>query len=1744
MLPEQQQRIMQYFIEEAKDHLNTIEQGLLNLQSTIEDSEQVNEVFRAAHSVKGGAGMLGISSIEETSHRLEDCFKLLKECPVEVDQKLESLFLRVFDALKDLVDQLSVTPYGLEEEVAQAIMSGVEPVFIELTAHLGGLVSHSGLIVPGAAKSAPAAAKVAAKVPAVAAKQTKAAKQKSGELQEESALQLIFQSDVPAHLREMLQLFKQPDGQQSRQKLQDICRSLVRAGEQFDLRNWSELLECAAKAISNPNITYSTLAPLVIKEIKQAQELVLAGLGAEIAVSSKLKALQPAQKIQPAPAERAVAGAGSPSRSSSRVGAGMSGAKKSEAGKAKSPSTAHGGAIVPGEEGEDFTRQSSIVNRYTPANEAPAGKRAGHTGPEVGMAELNSLADLFEGESPELDSNWEPEEVNEPNREKTDNSRVEASANISSDLLASDFSDLLFEEDSKDEPAEEVNTVDELNSLFGDAFLDDDSWGAAAAEGENLFDTSSEELVEEGLTFDFSNFDDAPQTGAAKHAHGSLVDATDDFESLNLEGNDSDLIAFSETNNLEELFAGLNEKDPMFADSPSQSKTSGSAESNLEALFEDSDGLDFSPQPPSLSIQPAASASQTQAAQEWNELWDSGGAAGPETAEPSWDQPVSGDNLEFGSLFEEEHALKPSPAPASAAATHDDLNDLLAITEPQNIPTTSAVEEISLDLFPETTTDSFPDWEHLDLDDLQTSPQGSKQTSSENLDALFGDSNLEQYPEGELDWDAETNLEDLLGLETEADTSWFDTETVSEEVATKPAIGQAANGVPFTQPAEETLNFDGDLTDLFELADEEPQETPTTAGSDNSLDFGEMDLFGGETDASAAETGLESSFAEEWDLFEGADLDLDLLSTEAEETPSMSGDLNALFGSEPPLETELPDFSSNWLNSDVASEEESLTFEDLTVAAAAVNSENLFEGLEDSSNEIDNFDFDNSLLDTAEAENFEQSLKQAEPVVQAASLTLDTAGAFNDLEALLEEKPTALMVEGAPSAVFSELENFLNPPAPPAPTPKPVAARSVPEPMAKPAQQESEFADLEELLSLSEMTMPGGRATAKASPGPISPKMRPKAFAEQTMRVPIKQLDNLSNLVGELVVNRNSLEQDQERLRQFLDNLLHQVQQLSDVGQRMQDLYERSLLEISLLSSRQHYQSSRNKPARDVHLSGASFDALEMDRFTGFHTQSQEIIELIVRVRESAADIEFLVDETEQVTRQLRQVTTQLQEGLTRSRMVPFSSLERVFPLARAVRDKAIEHGKQAEIRLEGRDTMLDKLILEHLSDPLKHLINNAIAHGIEMPEVRQRLGKPAVGRITIRAFHQGNQTVISFSDDGAGIDTERVKIKAAEKGLIKQSDVATMSRLDVYELLYHPGFSTMEQANMTAGRGVGMDVIRNDLSEIRGVITTDSTPGKGTTFTIRLPLTLSISKALCCISDRARIAFPMDGVEDMLDVPRDRVQTSADGQTCIPWRDSMLPFRHLRELLAYNRHLGRGSVYGSNAEDDVISVVVLRSAGNYLALQVDQVLGEQEIVIKQLEGPVPKPIGVAGATVMGDGRIVAIADVLELIDLAAGRLRKESGGALWDEATHTPAELPPEKTEPTVLIVDDSITVRELLSMTFNKAGYRVEQARDGQEAWEKLRSGLPCDIVFCDIEMPRMDGLELLSRMQKDPILTDLPIAMLTSRGADRHRQMAVQLGARGYFTKPYLEEALLEAANRMLKGEVLVITKAEAS
>lgn len=688
------------------------------------------------------------------------------------------------------------------------------------------------------------------------------------------------------------------------------------------------------------------------------------------------------------------------------------------------------------------------------------------------------------------------------------------------------------------------------------------------------------------------------------------------------------------------------------------------------------------------------------------------------------------------------------------------------------------------------------------------------------------------------------------------------------------------------------------------------------------------------------------------------------------------------------------------------------------------------------------------------------------------------------------------------------------------------------------------------------VSSPGNQQAEKveATPAPANTGRGGTALFEQTVKVPVRLMDNLNNLIGELVINRNSLEQDQERLRRFLDNLLEQVQNLNDLGGRMQDLYERSLLENSLLASKSStgaYQTIRGNgsQANGETDSGSSsnhreeYDPLEMDSFSGFHQLSQEMMELIVRVRESTSDLEFLVDSVEQEARIFRQVTTQLQEGFTAARMVSFSQVADRLP--RAVREISLKLNKKAQLKVEGEDTLVDKMILEQLYDPMTHLVNNAITHGIESPEERKAAGKPETGTIKVEAHHQGNQTIISLSDDGAGLDPVRIRRKAVEKGLVSQVEANNLPDIDIFDFIFHPGFSTKEKADDFAGRGVGMDVVRSTLSKLRGSINIDSTLAKGTTFTIGLPLTLSITTALCCKLGQSNIAFPMDGVEDKFETSKENIKVNQQGERFVRWQKSstLLPFKHLSELLSYNRTLTRTDVYAAQSESDEISVVVLRSTGNLIAVQVDQVVGQQEIVIKQLSGPIPKPVGVAGATVISDGSVMMIADVLELIDLFYGRVRKDVMNSMLAQQEKA-AEQEQGEAEPMVLIVDDSITVRELLSQSFSKAGYRVEQARDGKEAWEKLRSGLACDMMLCDIEMPRMDGLELLSRVKEEERFAELPVGMLTSRGAERHRQMANRLGAKGYFTKPYLEEVLLDAAKRMLKGENMMNRKASVS
>ena len=1955
MLPEQQQRILGYFIEEARDHLNTIEQGLLNLEGTLNDPEIISEVFRAAHSIKGGAAMLGLTSIQHTSHRLEDCFKLLIEHPVQVDQKLESLFLGVSDTLKALLEHLS-GPFGLSEDAANTLMLETEPVFQWLNQHLELLVEqgNSGVATTPSAtelhttsvENVPTLTELFLRqdIPSLA----EDTDQESPEISFSIAPQEMpdahglanaarspviakennnwgkFQAQVLQTLREMLQLFKQTTTPSTRQNLQQCCYQLVRLGETWNLSKWCGLCQAAASAIGNPENTYLTLAKIVITEIKQAQELVLQGKEAEIAISQQLEALlsfaeielleitpdlfdeQPTALTELSIAPKLILSVNTP-----------------ETGKTEQLVITN--LSEPIEEfnlDEDSSERPDLQLQGIPLNAAihtsfsftihdeahPISSNLDPNGPEVGIAELNTLADLFEGETPELDETWHQEQTLD--LVATDDFGIDFS---SSDAEAADgdLSDLLsFDEDTSNEQHPAITpTTEDLSLLFGDNFLEKENsesqnqqTSATTVELSdiNVINLNLDSYPDENLQ-EFTEITSEPQQPPGEIVQNSVNknDVVEDLLTLALD-DDVELLPTGEVTQPEtEAFASVelstsqqNSFDNLFLETKNANWVEEIIPSDYVELPQQT-GLSSDNLFAEMEEHPLLPTSEP----EIGDLFDTSPAIAPEFSQSEndlsnfWNQETIEEQDEFDSLIEQnverglEESLfaeeaddifaesqQPIPSPIASFDIEedfdinfqhqeqldlvfssdygDDLFDELAPSNSTISPTISdriqssppetplfaqhPGEEIlrrsqqpeALDFVPEFTNQppeisavdlelnsfsSFDENPQLLFEDVATddSTYIQMETTDNTVDELSPTETSLDINFGETSDSAQVQPGDLFGSFDENPQLLF--EDVATDDSTYIQMETTDNTVDELSPTETSLdiiNF-GETSDsallpaqpgdLFGSFDENPQllfedgaindstyiQMETT---DNAVDvsptetfldinFGESsdsaqaqpgDLFGSfdenlqllfedvaiddstyiqmETtdntvDVSPTETSLDINFGESSDLVQTSP---EVLSTE----PNNNLETAFEFTDNTDFEGTEPSFANDLLFTETARSEaknqEELEENAVTIELKAVN---------DFTQTVIQEDVETDLWDQGETSEAAPVLEEENAIVTSTEelVTTETIEVvaledeFAYLEALLEEEvalnPKATSI---PEVDFAALEELLGtdndsdaydglPQRQPFDTQPVLANNPIPSPAIK-----DEFGDLEKLLAEADQTISHSPLLKSNTSKTPRPSTRRATRFEETMKVPVKQLDDMSNLVGELVVNRNTLEQDHERLRQSLDNLLIQVQQLSDVGARMQELYERSLLEASLLAGRKKKDSGFQAPDSNA---DRGFSELEMDRFTPFHTLSQQMIERIVRVRESASDIDFVTEETERVARQFRQVTTQLQEGLTRARMVHFA--QTIDRWRRGVRDNAIKCGKQVELVIEGGDTLIDKMILDHLTDPLTHMLNNAIAHGIETPEERQAAGKPPVGIITIRAFHQGNQTIISVGDDGAGIDSARVKAKAVKIGMITEVQAKAMSRLEVYDLLFQSGFTIKDQADEISGRGVGMDVVRSEISEIRGTVNTDSLLGKGTTFTIRLPLTLSICKALCCVSDRSRIAFPMDGVEDTLDIPVKNIQHDANGQSFISWRDTVLPFRPLKELLTFNRQISRGNVYGGTRDDDMVSVVVVRSANTLIALQIDLVLSEQEIVIKQFEGPAPKPIGVAGATVLGDGRIMPIADVLEIIDIFQGRISTQIGGNSWQQKA-TPPDTSPAKIDPTVLIVDDSITVRELLSLTFNKAGYRVEQARDGQEAWDKLRSGLPCDIVFCDIEMPRCDGLELLSRIQKDSNLNHLPIAMLTSRGADKHRQIAAQLGASGYFTKPYLEEALLEAAARMLKGEKLVSTTSNVS
>ncbi len=637
----------------------------------------------------------------------------------------------------------------------------------------------------------------------------------------------------------------------------------------------------------------------------------------------------------------------------------------------------------------------------------------------------------------------------------------------------------------------------------------------------------------------------------------------------------------------------------------------------------------------------------------------------------------------------------------------------------------------------------------------------------------------------------------------------------------------------------------------------------------------------------------------------------------------------------------------------------------------------------------------------------------------------------------------------------------------------------------------------------------------------------PAQVAEQTIRVATKQLEEIGDLFGELTIDRNGLNLNLQGLRQLVANLQAKVKQLEQSNFKLREAYDlTSTAERSPVGDETWTQSEATLTSNLTD----ELDLLEFDRYSELHFLSQEVMDNIVQIEELTTDLDTQLNDTERTNRDLNRTAKQLQTGLTQVRMRPISELFDRFP--RAIRNLSIEHSKPIDLQLKGGSTLIERSILEALNDPLMHLLRNAFDHGIEPSAVRRANDKSDTGKIEIGATYRGNQTVITIKDDGGGIDLDKIRAKVKKMG-IDDKEIANFKDSELIDLIFEPGFSTADKLTDLSGRGVGMDVVRTNIRALRGDIFVDTKLGKGSTFTITVPFTLSVVRVLIVEVNGLWLAIPSNIVEEIILLNPERIISTA-GQKMLQWEDFTVrliqPGQYLR-IPDFTPPLAT-----SNAPTiDSPTVLMIDQGQDVVAVAIDKFWGEQEVTIRQPQGNIKMPPGFTGCTILGDGRIVPLLDAIEFVrwidgDFAGSHALRTNTLNFNTEDTSTPAPAAPVQ-RPRVLVVDDSINVRRFVALTLEKAGYLVEQAKDGQEAVEKLQAGLQAQAVVCDVEMPRMDGYGFLATVKGAAQFKNIPVLMLTSRSGDKHRKIAMNLGASAYFSKPFKEQELLASLTQLI-------------
>lgn len=492
-------------------------------------------------------------------------------------------------------------------------------------------------------------------------------------------------------------------------------------------------------------------------------------------------------------------------------------------------------------------------------------------------------------------------------------------------------------------------------------------------------------------------------------------------------------------------------------------------------------------------------------------------------------------------------------------------------------------------------------------------------------------------------------------------------------------------------------------------------------------------------------------------------------------------------------------------------------------------------------------------------------------------------------------------------------------------------------------------------------------------------------------------------------------------------------------------------------------------------------------------------------------DCGALIQELNKVDNSIDFITKGLEDEVLRLRMVSVGYLFGTFP--RAMRDLANEKGKDVQILIKGEETELDKAIIDEMKGPIMHILRNAIDHGIEPPDERVAKGKPRTGTITLTASQKGSQVVIEISDDGRGIDTEEIKREAVKKGFIAKEKVKDLVDEQVYSLLFIPGFSTSETVTEVSGRGVGLDVVRENILKLKGIVEVDSKPGQGSRFILKLPSTLGITESLFVACGNETFSLPIENVVETIRVNQEEIRR-VEGKEVVTLRGQILPLVRLNDVFNLPQ---RGIV-----EKKLFLVVIVQSVEKRIGLMVDQLLGRQEIVRKNLGGPLKNVRGISGATIIGDGRVILILDIPQIIENAEGVMVKK----VQFESKPAPA-----KKRKTILLVEDTLSTAMLEKNILESAGFSVVIARDGKEALEKA-SQERFDLVITDVLMPRMDGFELTLRLKKAHLYKDVPIIIVTTRESDADKRQGLESGAEAYILKSeFTPEALLETIERLI-------------